>query len=175
MAIINRVARLFRADMHAVLDRVEEPEVQLRQAIREMEEDLARDEQQRKLVLLQRQQLQHRHEESDAALRELGPELDLCLDSGRDDLARGLLRRKLELQGLRQQLQARISELEQQAARLEERLHEHRPRLETMRQKAAILLDRQAPASVWNQPALTPSDEEIEVALLKEKQRRVSP
>ena len=44
MALITRVARLFRADFHAVLDRVEEPDILLRQAIREMEDDLARDE-----------------------------------------------------------------------------------------------------------------------------------
>ena len=43
MTLIARVSRLFRADLHAVLDRVEEPDLVLRQAVREMEEDLARD------------------------------------------------------------------------------------------------------------------------------------
>ena len=47
MALITRVSRLFQADFHAVLDRIEEPEVLLRQAVREMEEELARDEQRR--------------------------------------------------------------------------------------------------------------------------------
>ena len=41
MALITRVSRLFQADFHAVLDRIEEPEVLLRQAVREMEEELA--------------------------------------------------------------------------------------------------------------------------------------
>jgi phage shock protein A len=40
MALINRVARLFRADFHAVLDQIEEPELMLRQAIRDMAEEL---------------------------------------------------------------------------------------------------------------------------------------
>ncbi len=40
MALITRVSRLFQADFHAVLDRIEEPEVLLRQAVREMEEEL---------------------------------------------------------------------------------------------------------------------------------------
>ena len=43
MALITRVSRLFQADLHAVLDRIEEPEVLLKQAVREMEEELARD------------------------------------------------------------------------------------------------------------------------------------
>ena len=50
MALITRVSRLFQADFHAVLDRIEEPEVLLRQAVREMEEELARDEQHSKVL-----------------------------------------------------------------------------------------------------------------------------
>ncbi len=46
MALITRVTRLFTADMHAVLDRLEEPDVLLRQAVREMHEVLASDRQQ---------------------------------------------------------------------------------------------------------------------------------
>ena len=45
MALINRMSRLFTADVHAVLDRIEEPDVLLKHAVREMEEELARSEQ----------------------------------------------------------------------------------------------------------------------------------
>ena len=44
MALITRISRLFQADLHAVLDRIEEPDLLLRQAVREMQDDLARDE-----------------------------------------------------------------------------------------------------------------------------------
>ena len=40
MALINRVSRLFKADFHAVLDQLEEPEQILKQAIRDMEDDM---------------------------------------------------------------------------------------------------------------------------------------
>ena len=40
MALINRVTQLFKADFHAVLDRIEEPEQLLRQSIRDMEDVL---------------------------------------------------------------------------------------------------------------------------------------
>ena len=42
MALINRISRLFTADMHAVLDRLEEPDVLLKQALREMEDESAK-------------------------------------------------------------------------------------------------------------------------------------
>ena len=44
MALINRISRLFKADFHAVLDHIEEPEALLKQAIRDMEDDLAKTE-----------------------------------------------------------------------------------------------------------------------------------
>ncbi len=44
MALISRLTQLFQADFHAVLDRLEEPDALLRQAVRDMEDALARDE-----------------------------------------------------------------------------------------------------------------------------------
>ena len=49
MALVTRLSRLFQADFHAVLDQIEEPDLQLRQAVREMQIALDHD--------LQRQQL----------------------------------------------------------------------------------------------------------------------
>ena len=51
MALVNRISRLFRADFHAVLDQIEEPDLLLRQAIREMQDDMAQDEQQMILTM----------------------------------------------------------------------------------------------------------------------------
>src|SRR5690606_30311485 len=96
VALINRMSRLITADFHAVLDRLEEPEALLRQAIREMEEELARNE--RKVTGLEHEQegLIARREKLDATLRELDTELDLSFDSGNEALARRLIKRKLE-------------------------------------------------------------------------------
>ncbi len=53
MALINRMSRLFTADVHAVLDRLEEPDVLLKHAVREMEEELARNEQRARALELE--------------------------------------------------------------------------------------------------------------------------
>ena len=65
MALITRVSRLFRADFHAVLDRIEEPDVLLKQAVREMEEDIARDEQRGKALTHEQGQLDKRSRDLD--------------------------------------------------------------------------------------------------------------
>ena len=57
MALITRLSRLFQADLHAVLDRIEEPDTLLRQAMREMEEALDPDAQQIKRLQLEQGQL----------------------------------------------------------------------------------------------------------------------
>jgi len=43
MALVTRLTRLFQADFHAVLDRIEEPDLQLKQAVREMQFALDQD------------------------------------------------------------------------------------------------------------------------------------
>ena len=96
MALITRVSRLFRADLHAVLDRIEEPDILLKQALREMEEALARDEQRVKLLTHEQAQLSSRAQEVEQSLSDIEEELDVCFDSGKDELARALVRRKLE-------------------------------------------------------------------------------
>ena len=95
MALITRLSRLFEADFHAVLDRIEEPDLQLRQAVREMQ--LALDQNQQRLKLLQHEaeQLAKAAVELTASLEGYDEELDICLAANKDDLARDLLRRKL--------------------------------------------------------------------------------
>ena len=103
MALITRVSRLFQADLHAVLDRIEEPELLLQQAVREMEDELSR--QQQKILVLEQEQveLKSRESEIDNRLREMEQELDICFESEQEDLARTVVRRKLETKRYLQQ------------------------------------------------------------------------
>ena len=67
MALITRISRLFKADFHAVLDQIEEPEQLLRQAIREMEDDLDATEHDHKLSRMERMfQRMRRHDRNGA-------------------------------------------------------------------------------------------------------------
>jgi phage shock protein A len=175
MALITRVSRLFQADFHAVLDRIEEPDVLLRQAVREMEEELARDEQRSKLLQLEQRQLIGRETEFRQSLHDIEAELDSCFEAGNDDLARTCIRRRLEAQRFGNSLSRRLGALGETLADLDTRIRENRARLESMRQKAELLAgesDRARPADGWTQPDITVRDEDVEVALLREKQRR---
>lgn len=175
MTLITRVSRLFRADANAVLDRIEEPDVLLRQAVREMEEALARDEQ-RLRRLVHGQQLQtSRLTEIEQSLGELAGQLDTCFRSSRDDLARAVIRRRLECEQLHRLATAHRDRLAHQAAALDEQIAANRQRLAAMRQKAEALVEEEddgVPDAQRAVSGVVVREEDVEVALLRERQRR---
>ena len=175
MALITRVSRLFRADLNAVLDRIEEPDVLLRQAVREMEEALAGDERRLKVLKHEQMQLLSREAEIEQSLAEIEEELDVCFESQKDDLARALIKRKLEAQRFCKALTRRREALGQTLTGLKTRLDENRASLEAMRQKAELLAEEEAagrPEESWATPESSVRDEDVEVAFLREKQKR---
>jgi phage shock protein A len=182
MALITRLSRLFKADFNAVLDRMEEPEILLKLAIREMEDELGLDEQQVKLIALEMDQLTTRQNELQQQLQEASAELDLCFDAENEALAKSLLKRRLEAERLQKYLARKHSELKGAGDELNRRVDENRARLESMRQKAELLADADSEktlSSAWSEPdflrQFTVSEEDIELAFLRERQRRAQP
>jgi phage shock protein A len=175
MALITRVSRLFQADFHAVLDRIEEPEVLLRQAVREMEEELARDEQRGKVLQHEQRQLITRETDLKQSLHEIEEELDTCFAAGNDELARAWIRRRLEAQRFGKNISRKRAALKETLDELNTRVRENQARLEGMRQKAELLAGENAralPADNWTIPDISVRDEDVEVAFLREKQHR---
>lgn len=175
MALITRFSRLFRADLHAVLDRIEEPDVILRQAVREMEEEIAADEQRHKLLQHERRQLTGRQHELQQSIGQMQDELAICLDADNEDLARSLLRRKLEAERLLQYSMRQQEGLAHKATELAARVQQNRTRLTAMQQKLDLLVNedrRYGPPESGGMPDFSVRDEDVEVALLREKQNR---
>ncbi|HET9484256.1 MAG TPA: PspA/IM30 family protein [Xanthomonadales bacterium] len=176
MALIDRFTRLFRADMHAVLDRMEEPDVLLRQAVREMDEEVARASRELKARELERRGVRERLADVEAALAKIAGELDLCFSAGNETLARTLLRRKLEHERLARHLTQRGVALDRLIDEQRTALDEQKRRADAMRQKAA-LFEAEPPGAAaagptWCADDLSVSDADVDLALLREKQQR---
>ncbi len=180
MALINRISRLIRADVHAVLDNLEEPELLLKQAVREMEEELVASERRIGLGAHEQERLAGRIGELESSVVQCQQQLDLCFESGKDELAKQLLRKQLEAERLLQRLRARQQATDRELEQQRKRLAEHRATLESLRQKAELF----APAAdagersggfdalAWPERQLTVSDAEVEIAFLREKSQR---
>ena len=172
MALITRVSRLFKADFHAVLDRIEEPDVLLKHAVREMEEDLARDEQRMKWLRHEAGQLNQRSDEISQVLARIEEELDVCFAADKQDLAKTTIKRKLENDRRQKLLHTQQQVNEKEIQLLDERLQENRQQLEQFRQKAEVLTEDQYAAVPPDYAEPGVQDEDVEIAFLREVQRR---
>lgn len=180
MALINRVTRLFRADMNAVLDQLEEPQAVLRQAIRDMEAQLDEADKMLRTKRREYQNLLTKRDDLGASLAEIDQHLDVCFESEEHDLARDLTRRKLETQRLQKRVQGRAQELEHELAAEDTTLDERKEVLAGLRQKAEIFaMDTKAAASRPSVPHTSGTElqvtaSEVEAAFLSEMKRRAS-
>ncbi len=171
MALINRMSRLFTADVHAVLDRIEEPDVLLKHAVREMEEELARGEQHVRALENEHGVLSERQNKTRTVLAELAEQLDVCFANGNEDLARKVIKRRLETERLERHVRERRASLEQELAARRAALDEQREQLDVTRQKAE-LLTATVTGDDWPRADFAVGEAEVEVALLRERQKR---
>lgn len=181
MALINRISRLIKTDFHAVLDQIEEPEQMLKQAIRDMEDELTITEQRIALGAHEQENICTRKREIEEDMTELGQELDLCFESGKDNLARSLIRKKLETGRLLKRFNSRCEVNQKQLEEQRTLCDENRATLERLRQKAELFEQHApSPASGFSDAddlfrlgrEMTVTDEEVDIALLREKNAR---
>ena len=143
MALITRFSRLLKADMHAVLDLVEEPEQMLAQAIRDMESTLQRADVEIEARRQGNRRLKLRIDKIRKWLAELEQELDVCFDgpgsAENEALARSVLRKKIAAERLHRELDQDRNNLESELLDLERRVAKQRGELAELRQKAEVL------------------------------------
>ena len=175
MALITRISRLFRADFNAVLDRIEEPDVLLKQALREMEEDLHSDKQQLKFLEKEYVQLETKTKDIEKSLEQVNQELDICFDSNETELARSQVKRKLEIQRYEKHLKSKLESKSTKIVDLKNRVEENKSRFTVMQQKLELLVDEEPQVDgdmLYSNLNEVIKDDDIEMAFLREKQAR---
>jgi phage shock protein A len=188
--MMTRLARLVRADLNAVLDRLEAPELVLAQAVRDMEQSL--DQERRALAGRDRELARLARRDQALAEEETRCEetvsAGLTADEGdgarsdRDALVRPLIRRRLETARRRAALKSRAAELGAERERLATRIEGHAARLEDLRARAALVAPGAADGAgedpgdlhwnppreaAWSTPDTLVSDAEVELELLR--------
>ena len=177
MAFMTRLTRLFRADLHALLDRLEAPDLVLAQAVREMEQAL--DQERRTVARLEREG--ERLVAQEAALQRIltqtGEAVDDCLEAGQDDLARPVIRRRLETERQSAALHRRRFALDSERERRANRLAEQTDRLADLRAQAALYKEEEetdlgGASESWSHAEPGVRETDVEVALLQAKRQR---
>lgn len=174
MTVLTRFGRLLRADLHALLDRMEAPDVLLQQSLREMQGDLDQRTHQQKARQQEKFQLTQRIAQLDTQRTQYAAEMDLCFQANNDGLIRTLVRRQLESEQLHQTLSAQLAELQQCIDAEDASILEQGRQLQALQQQASVYLRESTPHSPPRSPldASPITDADVELALLKEMHKR---
>ena len=177
MALINRISRLFRADIHAVLDQLEEPLDLLRESIREMAELAENDQRRLKLAIDKKEQKEKILSDLSESVSTIEEELDLCITQSEEKLAKALIKKRLESCKLAKHIASQICSLSTDIDRLHKESRHNMERLDSMRQKMNLLDNNHTRAHdhIFHASSnIAVSEDEVEVAYLKELERRKS-
>jgi len=173
MPLIKRLSNLFTADAHAVLDLVEDPHNMLKQAIRDMEEDIIAQKKYLQRQSSKRESLSELTNKLSADIQQVDQDLDLCINSKNTPLARSLVRKKLMLNRQQEEIEQTLVQTDKQILEGQSTLDDRLSKLENIKLKAKVFASPHTqPNHQQTSTAYSISEDEIEVALLKEIQAR---
>ena len=176
MAIRARIFRLFKADVHSILDSLEDPKAVLAQAIRDMQECLIRDEERTTALKTEALEFGKRIKEAELAHTDVLQKVELCIRNRNDMLAKATVRKKLETERFLGTLHKRMAATTDELAHLSAQLTQKRAKLAEYKEKAALFVenagtDRDRDDLPSGLDGIVVSDADVEVALMAEKER----
>lgn len=177
MSLLHRIARLFKADIHGILDALEEPDIMLKQAVREMQEDIEQSQTQLKSLIKEAQQLSQKIQELTAALAEIERQIDGYFAENNASAVKTLLRKKLETERVLQALDKRRKTLLEEKTVAETELADRQDKLQAVLDKMALFTDQRnddylTGYDTHSGGVRTVTQEDIEFAYRQEQQRR---
>jgi phage shock protein A len=177
MTIITRLLAVFKGIMHGVLDQVENKQLVLQQCFRDMEAALAQKETRLKQLHACREQIRHEDSEFAHEIEALESDTQTAIEQGKDELARGILRRIQALVRHREILNSDLHAMDSTVAQVQESLSDQKLRYQQICLQAETSMRRMHHAHLAH--ASLPmfqvhyrglSDEQIELELLQHKE-----
>ncbi len=136
MGIATRFIRLCKADIHGVMDHMEDKGLLLKQCLRDMEEELDSKEARLAALNISRQDAKREQERLEREAEKLEQDLDLALDKDKDDIAKMLLRKLKPLRSHLDEFSVHAMEIEQEQAALKEELTAQQHEYDRLKLKA---------------------------------------
>ena len=133
MGIATRLVKIFKADVHGVMDQFEDQGLLLKQYLRDMAEALNHKEGKVARMVNRRDQTRKEHDKYYRQYQALDHDLTVAVRKGKDDIARMLIRKTKPLTGLCDGLADRIASLDEELAQIKEQLSEQRLRYDQLK------------------------------------------
>ena len=178
MGIASRIVKIFKADIHGVMDQFEDQGLLLKQYLRDMEEALNQKEAKLARKIALRNQAQKEHDKYDQQYHTLDHDLTVAVQRGKDNIARMLIRKTKPLGSLCDELAGHLVTLDEEISQFKEHLSEQRLQFEQFKIRSTEYFHRtemQVPEKdmlniIPNNLSGKLSEDEIELELLKRKE-----
>ena len=178
MAILSRIIQLFKADIHGVMDQIEDQGLLLKQHLRDMQESLTTTEMKLKKMRSALDQAQQDYQNGEKETGNLEQELQVAIKKDRDDIARMLIKKLKPLNRLQAERRNQIARLSHEIDQFKAHFDQQRIQYEQLRLKAAEYFyrkEKQDREPLWPEaPAALRlyelSEEEVELELLQRKE-----
>jgi len=178
MAILARLIKVFKADIHGVIDQLQDQGLLIKQHFRDMEESLCQKEARLKKMLFSRDLAEQDHEKSKKETENLEQDLETAIKKERDDIARMIIKKLKPLAEIQEERQHHIDILQQEITHFNHALEEQHLQYEQLKQKADAYFHR-TEQNVFEQTFATVgsnrrwqelSEKEVELELLQRKE-----
>ncbi len=178
MAVMTRFVRLCKADIHGVMDQLEDKGLILKQYLRDMEQEIERKEARLKRIVTSRDQTKREHEKYTRESEKLEQDLSVAIEKDKDDIARLLIKKLKPVAYHRDELGRYVETLGQEIHQLKECLEEQRLQYQHLQLRCSEYFqgverqqwEKTMSAIVPSGISREPSEEEVELELLQRKE-----
>lgn len=177
MSIATRFVRLWKADLHGVMESIEDKGLLLKQCLREMEDELQTREAALHTLVKKKEKAKQEQETLQQENSKVENDLEASVSMGKDDISRFLIKKRFLLCRHLQELAGHIQRLEQDSLNSQKSVAARKAHYEKIKLQASEFF-RSAENKEWENvlseiiPTTTfqePSNEEVELELLKRK------
>ena len=183
MGITTRIARMFKADIHGVMDQLEDKELLLKQYLRDMEDALSQKEACLRRIDVARTLAQQESDNYLLEIEKLEQDLTVALKKEKEDIARLLIKKIIPLSKLRDGVQHHIDNLDREIAEIKDGLDQQRIQYGHLKHRSRQYFHKAERAACKESGTLfysrkisdALSNEEIELELLQRKEALSSP
>ena len=140
--LLDRVSTLVRANLNDLIDRAENPEKVIRQALIDMNNQLIQVKTQVAASIADEQKLYQRWQENQALAQDSQRKAELAVSKGRDDLAREALQRQNSYQQISDGFQRQYTDQKGQVETLKSALNQLEAKIQEADRKKDLLIAR---------------------------------
>ena len=178
MGIMTRIIRILEADVHGIMDQLQDEGLLLKQYLRDMAETLNLKEVKLNKLLAVRKQAQQEYDKYQQQSKSLEQDLVVAIQKNRDDIARMLIRKIKPMESLHHQFAERIRYLDEKYSYGRDQLNQQRLRYDRLKHRSIDFFRKSPTQELQMILAETGhagnygeiSEEEIELELLKRKE-----